>query len=130
MHRLLRFFWGKEDIALNSLHPLIGYQEPVSVAMLGQAPGHVLGAAADGDEMARSKLNQIAFVRQPLQGVFEFAALFAVGAELLDELFVGGPSVRQRADVFQDRRLSDMLWHKQILSPSAKSMKLNESSLS
>jgi hypothetical protein len=32
---------------------------------------------------------------------------------------VSGPSVRQRADMFEDGRLSDVLWHYQILSPRA-----------
>jgi hypothetical protein len=45
--------------------------------MLRRAPGHVLGAAADRDEVARSKLNLIAFVRQALQTGLEFSAFFA-----------------------------------------------------
>jgi hypothetical protein len=105
MHAFGGFGRREEDIALDAGDGVIGDEKAETIAMDREAAGKVFGIVTDGNEVAGSEFDEVAFVAEPIEGFFEGLAVFAVQAELANELFVSGPGVRKMANVIDEARV-------------------------
>ncbi len=101
MHRLFGFARRQEQIAAQTFDGRIGYDETEAVAMGDEAADGELAVEAGDDVMAAASFEDLAFLFQPFQGIFDLGLRRALGAQFADELFIGGPGVRKARDVFQ-----------------------------
>ena len=69
--------------------------------MDGEAPAHVLGIRADGDEVTGAKLDELAFFAQAVERVFQSITILALQMEFANELLEGGAGVREGANVVE-----------------------------
>ncbi len=109
IHRAFRAVAPDVDVARHAGNRVIGNQKPVAIPVHADAPGDVVAIPRSDGVMQVRELNDIAASRKAVERGFNGRAVFAFGAQFLEEMFESGSPPRLLRDVIEQRRIRHLL---------------------
>ena len=99
---------AQKDVAGHARDRFIGNKKPVAVAMDADSTGGEFAAHRGDEVVAVAKFDEVAAVRQTVEGVFQLLPVVTLHAQFFEEVFQIGASLGLLCNMFEQRWVGHM----------------------